>query len=65
MDLYVFFILLYLLYMFRVQHQAVWSCNSTPLDTIYNLCLPQIAHTYGCTLQFVQLMMGANSTRNM
>jgi hypothetical protein len=39
--------------------------NSTPLDTMYNLCLPQITHTYGCTLQFVLLRMGANSTRHM
>jgi hypothetical protein len=29
------------------------------------LCLPQTTHTYGCTLQFVLLMMGPTSTRNM
>jgi hypothetical protein len=39
--------------------------KSTPLNTVYNLCLPQITHTYGCTLQIVLLRMGANSTRNM
>jgi hypothetical protein len=33
--------------------------NSTPLDNIYNLCLPQITHTYGCRLQLELLRMGA------
>jgi hypothetical protein len=32
---------------------------------LITLCLPQITHPYGCILQFVPLMMGANSTRNM
>jgi hypothetical protein len=33
--------------------------NSTLLDNIYNLCLPQITHTYGCKLQLELLRMGA------
>jgi hypothetical protein len=33
--------------------------NCTPLDNIYNLCLPQITHTYGCKLQLELLRMGA------
>jgi hypothetical protein len=31
----------------------------TPLDNVYNLCLPQITHTYGCKLQLELLKMGA------
>jgi hypothetical protein len=33
--------------------------NSIQLDNIYNLCLPQITHTYGCKLQLELLRMGA------
>jgi hypothetical protein len=33
--------------------------NPTPLNTIYNLSLPQTTHTYGCKLQLELLRIAA------
>jgi hypothetical protein len=38
--------------------------SSKPFNS-QNLSHPQITLTYGCTLQYVLLMMGANNARNM
>jgi hypothetical protein len=70
---YVFFIPLYLLYMFRVLLgccSCSCSSSSSPAATCPNgLSNSQhtitITRTYGYTLQFALLMMGANSTRNI
>jgi hypothetical protein len=71
---YVFFITLYLLYVFRVLFapiiRSTLKCEGVPAATCSN-GLSSFQHTItitrnnGCTLQFVFLMMGANSTRNM
>jgi hypothetical protein len=46
----------------------IYSCKKNITSQrliLFNLCLPQIKHTYGCILQFVLLRMGVISTRNM
>jgi hypothetical protein len=54
----------------KVRNWPCWKCDGVPVVTCSN-GLSNFQHTitstraYGCTLQFVLLMIGANSTRKM